>query len=136
MSKILNDDFSILKRALINQNLLSEEEINNLIDSERVMMKLTSEPKSMFYQIHDQDQQFRDDTTHGWIQWKGTDVCMDIYCKCSYHGHFDGDFFYSYECPKCKAKFAVGANIKFIELKDDDEINFFSNYKTCKLEED
>lgn len=25
----------------------------------------------------------------GFIQWKGTDVCMDVYCKCGYHSHID-----------------------------------------------
>ena len=135
MGKILNDDFSILKRTLIAQNMLSEEEINNLIDSEKVMMKLTNESKSMYYQIYDQDQQLGNDTTYGWIQWKGTGVCMDIHCKCGHFCHFDGEFFYSYECPKCKTKFAVGANIKFIELKSEDEIKFFHNYRTCELEE-
>lgn len=25
---------------------------------------------------------FSHDKPHGWIQWKGTDVCVDIYCKC------------------------------------------------------
>lgn len=24
-------------------------------------------------------------TPNGWIQWKGTDVCMDVYCSCGYH---------------------------------------------------
>jgi len=23
---------------------------------------------------------------HGWVQWKGTDVCMDVHCAC---GHID-----------------------------------------------
>lgn len=76
---------------------------------------------------------------HGWIQWKGTDVCMDLHCKCGYHGHVDTDFFYHYECPKCHAKYAVGQNIKLIELNKEqiDEVN--NNrcaFKTCPLEED
>ena len=35
------------------------------------------------------------------IQWKGTDVCMDFYCKCGAHCHFDGDFAYAVRCPHC-----------------------------------
>ena len=30
------------------------------------------------------------------IQWKGTDLCMDFYCpECGDHSHFDGEFAYS-----------------------------------------
>jgi hypothetical protein len=53
---------------------------------------------------------------HGWIQWKGTDVCMDVYCECGHHGHVDSDFFYYYECSACHKKYAVGQTIKLIPL--------------------
>lgn len=52
----------------------------------------------------------------GWIQWKGTDVCMDVHCRCGHVGHIDKEFFYFYECPECGAKYAVGQNVKFIPL--------------------
>lgn len=53
---------------------------------------------------------------YGWIQWKGTSVCMDTHCVCGYRGHFDGEFFYFYECPACHARYAVGMNVKLIPL--------------------
>lgn len=53
---------------------------------------------------------------HGWIQWKGTDICIDLHCKCGYHGHIDGEFFYYYECPSCKTRYAVGQHVILIEL--------------------
>ena len=53
---------------------------------------------------------------HGWIQWKGTNVCMDMHCACGAHTHFDGEFFYHFECPVCHAKYAVGQNVKLIPL--------------------
>lgn len=56
---------------------------------------------------------------HGWIQWKGTDVCMDLHCSCGYHGHVDTDFFYFYECPKCHARYAVAQYVKLIPLSDE-----------------
>lgn len=52
----------------------------------------------------------------GWIQWKGTDVCIDLHCDCGFEGHIDAGFFYHYECPSCKTKYAVGQNIKLIKL--------------------
>jgi hypothetical protein len=38
---------------------------------------------------------------HAFIQWKGTDVCMDFHCACGEHCHFDGDFAYAVQCPHC-----------------------------------
>ena len=36
------------------------------------------------------------------IQWKGTNVCLDFHCyKCNTFAHFDGDFAYYLVCPKC-----------------------------------
>lgn len=46
-------------------------------------------------------------TETGWIepsayiQWKGTDVCMDFHCKCGAFCHYDGDFAYIVKCPHC-----------------------------------
>lgn len=54
--------------------------------------------------------------SHGWIQWKGTDVCIDIHCVCGHSGHVDGDFFYHYRCPSCQRVYAVGQNVKLIPL--------------------
>jgi hypothetical protein len=38
---------------------------------------------------------------HAFVQWKGTDVCMDFRCDCGADCHFDGDFAYFVRCPKC-----------------------------------
>ena len=54
--------------------------------------------------------------TSGWIQWKGTEVCMDIHCTCGHHSHVDVSFFYMFRCPQCKQAFAVGQNIRLIPL--------------------
>lgn len=42
------------------------------------------------------------DEVHTFIQWKGTDVCMDFYCECGANCHFDGYFAYAVRCPHCK----------------------------------
>ena len=76
---------------------------------------------------------------HGWIQWKGTNVCIDLHCKCGYHGHVDTDFFYHYECPKCHTKYAVGQNIKLIELTPEQIKEVETNrvgFTTCILEDE
>lgn len=35
------------------------------------------------------------------LQWKGTNACMDFYYKCGAHCHFDGYFAYAVKCPHC-----------------------------------
>lgn len=37
------------------------------------------------------------------IQWKGTDACLDLHCTCGTDLHFDGDFAYAIRCWKCRA---------------------------------
>jgi uncharacterized Zn finger protein len=61
---------------------------------------------------------------HGWIQWKGTNVCMDFHCKCGHHGHIDADFAYNVKCGKCGTVYAMNGHIQLIELKvvDHDEL--------------
>jgi hypothetical protein len=54
---------------------------------------------------------------HGWIQWKGTNVCMDIYCACGYHAHIDDSFAYHVQCPKCQRVYACNGHIELIELQ-------------------
>lgn len=39
--------------------------------------------------------------THAFIQWKGTDVCMDFHCDCGEHCHVDAMFVYNVKCPGC-----------------------------------
>ena len=38
---------------------------------------------------------------HGWVQWKGTDVCVDLHCTCGAHLHHDGYFMYYIQCEEC-----------------------------------
>lgn len=37
-----------------------------------------------------------------YLQWKGTDACIDIAClNCGNDGHFDRDFLYEWTCGRC-----------------------------------
>lgn len=56
------------------------------------------------------------DVPHAWIQWKGTQVCMDVRCACGGQGHVDADFSYYYECPTCGEVWAVGQSVKLHKL--------------------
>jgi len=46
------------------------------------------------------------------IQWKGTDVCIDFLCPCGGEGHFDGDFAYFIRCPSCRAVYRMGTQVR------------------------
>lgn len=56
---------------------------------------------------------------HGWVQWKGTDVCMDVHCKCGALTHVDADFTYYVKCSACGTVYMCNGHIEFIELKEE-----------------
>lgn len=58
---------------------------------------------------------------HGWILWKGTNVCMDVYCKCGEHSHIDAEFAYHVKCPACGTVYFCNGHIELIELKKEPE---------------
>jgi hypothetical protein len=70
--------------------------------------------RDLYDQVYGRDTPEPD--SYGWVQWKGTNVCMDTHCVCGHHGHIDAEFFYHYRCPECGRKFAVGQVVTLIEL--------------------
>ena len=55
------------------------------------------------------------------IQWKGTEVCIDIRCPCGETSHFDGGFAYYLRCPSCGAIYEMGTQVKMRRLASDEE---------------
>lgn len=45
------------------------------------------------------------------IQWKGTDVCMDFHCTCGNTFHLDEDFTYAVKCLKCECIWRLGTEV-------------------------
>lgn len=58
---------------------------------------------------------FPDTDAECFIQWKGTEVCIDVWCKCGEDCHFDGDFAYHLQCPKCNTIYELGTQVKMKE---------------------
>ena len=56
---------------------------------------------------------------HGWIQWKGTNVCMDVHCACGESSHIDGEFTYHVKCPNCGRIYFCNGHIELIELENE-----------------
>ncbi len=53
---------------------------------------------------------------YGWIQWKGTDVCMELNCKCGELTHIDSDFTYHIKCPFCGQVYECDGHINLIPM--------------------
>lgn len=66
------------------------------------------------------DKATRLEDPHGWIQWKGTNVCMDVHCACGAHVHVDAEFCYHVKCPHCERVYAVGAYVRLVELTEEE----------------
>jgi hypothetical protein len=59
-----------------------------------------------------------DPSPHAFIQWKGTDVCLDFYCPCGQQSHYDGDFAYAVQCPVCDREFAMPHTVQMVEVTE------------------
>lgn len=71
-----------------------------------------------------QEEAFKMFTEHnkydGFIQWKGTDVCMDFHCECGHHNHYDDYFAYVIKCSECGNLYAPSSNVEMIRVKESD----------------
>ena len=63
--------------------------------------------------------QVEHDVPYGWIQWKGTDVCIDIWCKCGAVMHFDGSFMYYVQCLYCHQIWEMDGHIQMHPMSFD-----------------
>lgn len=56
---------------------------------------------------------------HVFVQWKGTNVCMDFYCECGKQSHFDVDFAYAIRCPYCKRTWITPHTVSVVAAPED-----------------
>lgn len=64
-----------------------------------------------------------------YIQWKGTDVCMDFHCMCGNSIHLDDYFVYSVKCLTCNKVWKLGTEVRVTELTDTSDYD----YNTAKI---
>lgn len=57
--------------------------------------------------------------SHCWIQWKGTEVCMDFHCVCGNHSHIDELGVYFIKCQSCGKVFMTNGHIELIEITEE-----------------
>jgi len=56
------------------------------------------------------------------IQWKGTEVCMDFHCECGHHSHIDAGFAYAVECVFCGALYEMGTQVRARKMTPEEVI--------------
>jgi hypothetical protein len=82
-------------------------------------MSTTVRRHNVFLKCEEADREVRAGP-HAWIQWKGTNVCMDVHCSCGNLGHVDDDFAYYVRCSNCGKLWAMCANVRMIEVIAED----------------
>lgn len=50
-----------------------------------------------------------------YVQWKGTDVCLDFHCICGADEHVDGDFVYGIRCTACGRVYTMPDTLVLVE---------------------
>ena len=65
---------------------------------------------------------------HGWIQWKGTDVCIDLHCSCGDQLHYDGEFLYYWRCPSCLKVWEMGTHVSVYEVQGQELTKLVGEY--------
>ena len=68
-------------------------------------------------------QETYEDKPHGWIQWKNTNVSMDIRCKCGHVANIQASFAYYVKCPNCNTVYMCNGHIQLIEIEEEPSNN-------------
>lgn len=59
----------------------------------------------------------RESKENVFIQYKGTDLCADIWCDCGKHLHVDDYFAYAVQCPYCKAVYELPSFVNAVKVE-------------------
>lgn len=62
----------------------------------------------------------REGQPYAFVQWKGTDACLDLRCKCGASGHLDADFTYAAKCAACGQLYELEPYVRLIETTADE----------------
>lgn len=55
---------------------------------------------------------------HGYSQWKGGSICMDLRCECGKPSHIDAGFVYYVRCPHCARVYALDSVIRLLPIHE------------------
>lgn len=60
---------------------------------------------------------FTDHEKNGFIQWKGTDVCLDFTCECGTNNHYDDYSAYAVQCSGCGSYYALSPKVEMLRVE-------------------
>jgi hypothetical protein len=98
-------------------------------DGEEHGMRTRKEVDDEFYALT------KIDGPRGWIQWKGTQVCMDVHCVCGEHTHIDAEFAYYVRCGSCRQIYRMGGDVRLVPVSQD-EFDASGAHPSCLVESD
>lgn len=76
---------------------------------------------------------------HGWVQHKGSNLCIDLHCACGAHLHYDGDFLYHWICPHCNRHYVSGSHLAMWEMTPEEidaDKDHLDTYTTLERDDD
>lgn len=69
---------------------------------------------------------------HSWVQWKGSEVCMDVHCACGVHGHVDASFVYALKCLACGRVYFVNPYVELVEFTQEEAAHVERGVDFCE----
>lgn len=80
----------------------------------KVILKMKENDKRIFALLNKENPVI--EGPRGCIQYKGTDLCINLHCECGHHAHLDGMGVHGWECSECGRKYLLPTNIKLIPV--------------------
>lgn len=80
----------------------------------------------MYARVYAHEKVLQEMGAFAWIQYKGTNICVDIHCSClqGSPAHYDGDFCYAVRCPGCGTVYALEQTVRLVPLTPEDQAHF------------
>ncbi len=60
----------------------------------------------------------QDGVAHIFLQWKGTEACMDIWCECGSGMHLDAGLVYQLKCMDCGALYLLPSSLPLQKITE------------------
>lgn len=84
---------------------------------------------AVYKKLYGFEDEIQDSGPYGWIQYKGSNICVDIHCSCGELSHYDGDFAYAVRCPYCQKAWVLGQTVRLVELPVEIEMQDYFHVK-------
>lgn len=80
--------------------------------------------KEAYTKLYGHESEIQDAGPYGWIQYKGSNICVDIHCSCGELSHYDGEFAYAVRCPYCQKPWVLSQTVRLVELPPEMQEHF------------